>query len=66
MAEQFNFYEVSIVFFVNSGRQMVEITQGSRQIILSVRDFNRAFNSREVDAELLRRLEMENKRCGTV
>lgn len=66
MATQFDFPEVSITFFVGADRkQLVEITQGTRQIVLPVRDFNRAFNSREVDAETIRRLSFENKReCG--
>lgn len=63
MASQFEFADVTITFFCGVGkRQMVEITQGTRQIVMGVRDFNKAFNSRKVDAELLRRLTLENRR----
>ena len=63
MLTQFDFPGVHITFLCGpNGQQRVEITQEDQQINQSVREFEKAFNSRKVDAEMLRRLHLENKR----
>ena len=64
MSKQFDFSGIIINFYCGpQGHQFVELTGCSgNQITLSVREFNKAFNNRAVDAELIRRLTIENKK----